>query len=341
MRTPSWGLWAALATVFFGTGLGLALAGRPRAALAWFGVIVIATCALVVTPWVAVGVLAIHFGSAIHAYLCASRSEQLKFHWAVGAIAGGALVAAVLIRAVVVEAFKIPSSAMYPTLQIGDHVFVDKLSPHWHAIERGEVIVFTYPCDHQRDYIKRVVAIGGDTVEVRCNVVYVNGKAVPSTLVAGECAYEDYDERDRSWFRRPCSRYTEVLDGHSYDTFHDPDRPQRDKRVATASEGDARDFPALDRPAPSCKNTEDAIGQADQALGTLSESKPIDLVCAPQLHFVVPGDDVFVLGDNRYNSNDSRVWGTVARSLVKGRLVGIWYSSGAHGTDWSRFGNVR
>ena len=76
MRTPSRGLWAALATVFFGTGLGLALAGRPRAALAWFGVIVIATCALVVTPWVAVGVLAIHFGSAIHAYLCASRSEQ-------------------------------------------------------------------------------------------------------------------------------------------------------------------------------------------------------------------------------------------------------------------------
>src|SRR4051794_17152158 len=120
---------------------------------------------------------------------------------------GAAILIALALRAFVIEAFKIPSSSMYPTLEIGDHIFVNKFiygvripwtrtklfelrGPH-----RGEVIVFIYPCDPERDYIKRVVALAGDTVEVRCNIVYVNGKAVPSKMVEGEtCKYNDYDE---------------------------------------------------------------------------------------------------------------------------------------------------
>src|SRR4051794_906344 len=158
---------------------------------------------------------------------------------------GAAILIALALRAFVIEAFKIPPSSMYPTLEIGDHIFVNKFiygiripmtntkffarSP-----DRGEVIVFQYPCDMDRDYIKRVVALAGDTVEVRCNVVYVNGKAIPSTIVLdGErCSYKDYDEQGDRWFTRQCSRYREVVDGNAHDTFHDPERPLREARTA-------------------------------------------------------------------------------------------------------------
>src|SRR6185369_8965501 len=159
---------------------------------------------------------------------------------------GAAILIALALRAFVIEAFKIPSSSMYPTLEIGDHIFVNKFIygvriPYTHTKflelrgpRRGELIVFIYPCDPDRDYIKRVVALAGDSVEVRCNIVYVNGVAVPSKmLLSGEqCKYKDYDEHDNRWFERQCSRYQETVNGHTYDTFHDPDRPQRDQRIA-------------------------------------------------------------------------------------------------------------
>src|SRR5574338_136621 len=166
---------------------------------------------------------------------------------------GAAILIALALRAFVIEAFKIPSSSMYPTLEIGDHIFVNKFiygvripwtktklfelrGPH-----RGEVIVFIYPCAPDRDYVKRVIAVAGDTVEVRCNVVYVNGKAVPSTLVEESGTYKDYDEENR-WFARPRSVYRESLGGHVYETFHDSERPARDRARATLTDGDARDF---------------------------------------------------------------------------------------------------
>src|ERR1700759_2247167 len=98
---------------------------------------------------------------------------------------------ALALRAFVVEAFKIPSSSMYPTLEINDHIFVNKfiygVRIPWTTTKlfalrgppRGEVIVFIYPCDPDRDYIKRVVATAGQTVETRCGVLYVDGVAVP------------------------------------------------------------------------------------------------------------------------------------------------------------------
>src|SRR5262249_20874197 len=101
---------------------------------------------------------------------------------------GIAILIALLLRAFVVEAFKIPSSSMVHTLEIGDHIFVNKFLYGVHvpftdkklfslrAPRRGDVIVFINPCD-QRDFIKRIVATAGDTVEVRCNILYINGKA--------------------------------------------------------------------------------------------------------------------------------------------------------------------
>ena len=119
---------------------------------------------------------------------------------------GIAVLIALLLRAFVVEAFKIPSGSMIPTLEIGDHIFVNKFLygiriPYtdtklfqWRSPRRSEVIVFVYPCDNDKDFIKRIVAVAGDTVEVRCNILYINGKPVPIKLQNAAAEYWDVDD---------------------------------------------------------------------------------------------------------------------------------------------------
>jgi signal peptidase I len=63
--------------------------------------------------------------------------------------------------------------------------------------------------------------------------------------------------------------------------------------------------------------------------------------CDPQLHYVVPQDTVFVLGDNRHNSHDSRYWGPVPLDNIKGKALFIWWSSSEpSGIRWSRMGSI-
>ena len=256
---------------------------------------------------------------------------------------GAAVLIALALRAFVIEAFKIPSSSMYPTLEIGDHIFVNKFIygvriPYTRTKffelrgpERGEVIVFIYPCDPDRDYIKRVVALAGDTVEVRCNVVYVNGEAVPSQEVDVE-KYEDYDDTTGKWSFRDVSRYRETVNGKNYETFHNADRPQMEemRKLGTHDQGDARDFPRPDNPfPPKCSTTPEEPGAAapqTQVMGKLVLTKPSAKACEQQMHYVVPPGHVFVMGDNRSNSNDSRVWGSVPIDNIKGEALFIWLS---------------
>lgn len=87
-----------------------------------------------------------------------------------------ALVLALVIRTYVVQAFKIPSGSMEPTLLIGDHILVNKfLFTLFRPPERSEVIVFEYPEDPSKDFIKRVIATGGDVLEEREKKLYLNG----------------------------------------------------------------------------------------------------------------------------------------------------------------------
>ena len=271
---------------------------------------------------------------------------------------GAAILIALALRAFVIEAFKIPSSSMYPTIEIGDHIFANKFiyglripftttklfelrGPH-----RGEVIVFIYPCAPDLDFIKRVVATAGDTVEVRCNILYVNNVAVPSTMIepGNVCRYYDHDEQSHEWTWKTCSRYRETVNGIDYDTFHDPERPVRDKRIAEGNpppDGDAYDFPRRSNLfPPSCTQSDDAAKAAGivQVKGKLVETKPAATAgaCEPQLHYVVPPDHVFVMGDNRDNSNDSRFWGAVPIENIKGKAMFIWLSYEHWGwLDWN------
>lgn len=101
-----------------------------------------------------------------------------------------ALLLALFIRAYFIQAFKIPSGSMIPTLVVGDHILVnkfiygtkipfsDKRILELKKPSRGDIIVFKYPEDPERDFIKRVIAVEGDVIELKDKVVHVNGKPV-------------------------------------------------------------------------------------------------------------------------------------------------------------------
>jgi signal peptidase I len=272
---------------------------------------------------------------------------------------GAAILIALALRAFVIEAFKIPSSSMYPTLEIGDHIFVNKFLYGVHvpftdtklfsfkSPQRGDVIVFVNPCDG-RDFIKRIVATAGDTVEVRCHVLYINGKAVPEKLVDERCTYWNQDERTGTWSNDECSEYEAELDGTTFYTLHDPERPARDReRLAMHGDGgyqrwhDDKDFPLgqgspqpVDFDSPwqnSCMRPE-VTGRLPDAprefRGRFVRTVPAGVqppdVCAPEQHYEVPPGYVFCMGDNRANSSDSRIWGPVPVDSIKGKALFIW-----------------
>lgn len=300
-----------------------------------------------------------------------------------------AVIIALLLRAFVIEAFKIPSSSMIPTMEIGDHIFVNKFLygvriPYtrtkffeFRKPRRGEVIVFINPCQPEKDFIKRVVAVEGDTVEVRCDLLYVNGQAVEQRLVQGPpplgggegCAYRDYEETTGEWDREltRCSRYVETNGGNTYSTFYTEkssidesgySRPPMDRRRLRPTTGDdyaelrgLHDFPEL-------LTDRDLYPEGDPVTWNRcdSESRPLHQrgrvewsirpftdparACDPRAHYVVPPGTVFVMGDNRYNSLDSRSWGPVPLENIKGKALFIWFSSegGLSGIRLERMG---
>ena len=268
------------------------------------------------------------------------RSVIDEYAWAIGVL----VVLVLSIRMFVVEAFKIPSSSMLPTLEINDHIFVSKFIYGLHvpfterkllarSPARGEVIVFVQPCQ-KIDFIKRVVGVAGDRIEVRCNVLYVNGEAVPNALVPGEtCAIYD---NPGSPVTSPCSRYRETLGGHIYDTVYEPDRPRWDAAPHVPGDAGRADFPrftALSKCAGS-----------NQTEGAVVLTQPVDAAgpCGQQLHYVVPEGHVFVMGDYRDHSNDSRYWGSVPIDNIKGKALFFWLSYrdfSWSGVQWDRMGN--
>ena len=200
---------------------------------------------------------------------------------------GFAVLVAVLLRAVVVEAFKIPSGSMLPTLQIGDHIFVNKfiygpVIPFTSTRvlsrmppSRGDVIVFENPDhgpgDEREDYIKRVIALPGDILEADGGHPIINGWRVPSCLVGTYTFAEQKDGPVDSG-----ELYVEYLGERAYLTFYE-------------------------------------AGHFDRHEGP----------------YVVGPGEVWVFGDNRNNSRDSRAWfggrgGGAPFDSIKGRALFVW-----------------
>jgi len=182
---------------------------------------------------------------------------------------------ALFVRTFVFQAFKIPTGSMEPNLLVGDHLIVNKMVfaptatgferailPH-RDIHRGDVIVFKFPKDPTRDFIKRVIGLPGDQLELKRKKLYINGQELSEPYVH---------------FLAPLS-------------------PESEKRSDDLRE----------------------------------EYGPV----------TVPANQYFMMGDNRDNSEDSRYWGFMPASYVKGQALFIYFSVGESIGDvqWKRLLN--
>ncbi len=184
-----------------------------------------------------------------------------------------AILIAVFIRTFIMQAYKIPSRSMVPKLVVGDHLLVNKFIygvkiPYFRKTiipitdpQRGDIVVFIYPNDRSKDFIKRVIGVAGDKIEIKNKKIFLNGK-----------------------------EYTD-----SYGIY-----------------SDSVTYPGVMQP-------RDNFG-------------PV----------TVPAASLFVMGDNRDESADSRYWGFVDLKDVEGKALIIYWSwnSEDHNLRWQRIGNL-
>ena len=206
---------------------------------------------------------------------------------------------AVIIRTFLFEPFNIPSGSMIPTLLVGDYLFVEKYSYGYSRYSlpfspdlfpgrifgsvprRGDVMVFRYPPDPSEDYIKRVIGLPGDTVQVKQGQLYVNGTEV---VRAPDGTFVD----DESGIGMMLRQYTETLppSGHGKPVVH--------HILKATDEGEANNTGI----------------------------------------YAVPKGELFVMGDNRDNSADSRFWGFVPMQNLVGKAEFIFFSIDARDPWW-------
>ena len=104
-----------------------------------------------------------------------------------------ALVLTLIIRTFIIQAFKIPSGSMRPTFLEGDKIFVNKYLYRFKPPQRGDIIVFKFPSDPKKDFIKRLVAFEGETVEIRDGKIHVNGIVLDDPESFGRFYYYNHE----------------------------------------------------------------------------------------------------------------------------------------------------
>ena len=275
-----------------------ALGTLPGPLVLWFGLPILA------------GIGLVRIVAAVLGYLATRRASAASWGGLVPTSVVLVGLAGLAFLKIGLEIYRVPSSSMVPAVGVKSSILADQLTIHWRAPARGEVVLFDYPCEPDHTYVKRVIAIAGDSVEVRCGIVYVNGAPIASELVKDRDSYLDViDDRET---RPEVSRYREHHGGHTYDVFH----PVEYKPTSP----DDRDFPQRGV-MPSCKQAELGDQVPARATGTVVEVSGKRKACEQQAHYVVPARSIFVMGDNRNNANDSRVYGAVSLDAVTGRLI--------------------
>jgi signal peptidase I len=223
-------------------GAGHAARGHLQRGLLWFSSLLIlshATLALllVVRSGIAVPILFVTAAGAAIALRVCALVDALRVAAPARLPGAGRVVVACLVLAAATigaslitprfaRAYRIPSGAMIPTMQVGDQI----LAQRGGTPGRGEVIVFRYPKDPRKDFIKRVVAVGGDTVEIREGVPVVNGQPLPREAAPADdpsCPYRDFDEMTEQWNTRPCRALREAQGARRYTVIEDHEGPAR------------------------------------------------------------------------------------------------------------------
>ena len=190
-----------------------------------------------------------------------------------------ALLLVLFIRTFLTEPFKIPSGSMVPTLVPGDRILVNKFiygpkipftDQYIARIKKpkcGDIVVFKFPKNENLNYIKRVIGVENDIIEIKNNIMYINKQGVETKMVGKYTDDNGYDDKSIE---------------HLFDVDH---------LILTKSNQLA-------------KNT---------------QHRDFGPITVPRNHF-------FVMGDNRDNSEDSRVWGFVADNKIKGKAFMIFWS---------------
>lgn len=243
-------------------------------------------------------IIAFSIGNFIYAKQKTERRESIKkfaFEWANTLYFAGFVASFVMFF--FVQAFKIPSASMYNTLQIGDHLFVNKAAygfripltnirfGQFKQVTPGDIIIFSFPAaskdqincggfQYGRDYVKRVVASPGDTVQVKNGDLYINGQKEPL---------------------------------HGYEVFRVTDRTDPVVVVTDEPENGMNDLPHV----------------SPEVYQTLWESRKLEHELGISLRdnfgpVIVPDGQYFAMGDNRDDSCDSRFWGPVPFENIKG-----------------------
>jgi signal peptidase I len=216
-----------------------------------------------------------------------------------------AVVLALLIRHYVVQAFKIPSGSMIPTLLVGDHLLVNKFIYRFRSPSRGEIVVFKFPQDRETDFIKRVIALPGEEVALKDGRLLVDGVETEDDTAVYESGVRSGKERNLAPFKVPAKGDVIPLDsGH----------PELYRFVIANELGDR---------------------------GTIVNGRLL-IDGKEASSYEVQNDYFFVMGDNRDNSYDSRFWGPVNVEDLVGKAMVIYWSFGDkfYHVRWSRLGDI-
>ncbi|MEO8132528.1 MAG: signal peptidase I [Betaproteobacteria bacterium] len=202
-----------------------------------------------------------------------------------------------VLRSFLVEPFKIPSSSMRPTLEVGDFILVNKFTYgirlpiiekkiiDINQPQRGDVLVFRYPLDTSLDYIKRVIGTPGDEVMYKDKRLTINGTPAPLQPDG------NYSYLEGSLAFVTTQRFEETIDGHTHAVAHLAGVPP-------VRMGGVRTFPGRE----NCVYNESGF------------------TCK------VPAGQYFMMGDNRDNSEDSRYWGFVPDDHIRGKAFFVWWN---------------
>ena len=230
--------------------------------------------------------------------------------------------AVLLLRSFVFEPFRIPSDSMMPTLLDGDFILVDKFSYGLRlpvtntkildtgGPKRGDVVVFRYPLDPSENYIKRLVGLPGDHVTVRDDRLIINGKVIPFKVT------DRYT--DGCYINMQLA--VEQLGAHTHHALLCP-----------------VPLEVTPYPLPGCRRS-DARGYV---CGGTSPPGAEPLNEPAVVTKVVPPGEYLMVGDNRDNSDDGRVWGFVPDANLVGKATYIWFNwdpQRSGGPIWRRIG---